>query len=135
MAYRLTAARIHSDLTGSRDLEICYVQNGANNNFFVPLDVDWDTWTREEKIAWVRQELDDYIVQSKIVMAGNFYPDGDPPIIAKNDIENMPGWASWTAQEANDWIEVNVVDLASAKTVLKSIARMVVHLRDIGVER
>jgi len=49
---------------------------------------------------------------------------------AEPSIRNIPGWATWTAQEAEDWIEVNVTDLASAKQVLKALAKMICYLRD-----
>lgn len=44
-------------------------------------------------------------------------------------IENLPGWATWTAQEAADWIYENVVDLGSAIVALESMAKMLVYLR------
>jgi len=59
----------------------------------------------------------------------------DPNILAKEQqgeisAGDIPGWATWTETEALDYIEANVTDLASAKTVLKAMARMVVALRD-----
>lgn len=47
------------------------------------------------------------------------------------NLSNLPGWASWSASEAEQFIETNVTDLASAKTVLISMAKAVVYLRDI----
>jgi hypothetical protein len=41
----------------------------------------------------------------------------------------LPGWATWTADQAADYIEANVVDLATAKEVLKKMAMMLVYLR------
>ena len=58
-----------------------------------------------------------------------------PEADARTGIEALPGWASWTAQEADDWIVANVTDLASAVTVLRAMARMIVHLRDHALER
>jgi predicted RNase H-like HicB family nuclease len=46
------------------------------------------------------------------------------------DIAAIPGWATWTAQEAQDWIDANVTSLASARTALKAMARMLVALRN-----
>lgn len=43
---------------------------------------------------------------------------------------NIPGWATWSESEATDWIDNNVTDLASAKTALRALTRMVVALRD-----
>ena len=43
---------------------------------------------------------------------------------------NIPGWATWTEQESLDWIEANVTNLASAKTVLLAMSRLLVALRN-----
>jgi hypothetical protein len=42
----------------------------------------------------------------------------------------LPGWATWTVQEAEDYIETNVTDLASAKVVLKALAKAIVAIRN-----
>ena len=42
----------------------------------------------------------------------------------------IPGWALWTEQQAIDYITGEVTDLASAKTVLIAMARIIVALRD-----
>lgn len=47
-----------------------------------------------------------------------------------SDAANIPGWATWTAQEAQDWIDANVTNLASARTALKAMARMLLALRN-----
>ena len=49
-------------------------------------------------------------------------------------IDNMPGWADWTAAEASQWIEDNVVDLQSAKRALKAMAKAIMYLRNIAME-
>jgi hypothetical protein len=49
---------------------------------------------------------------------------------AEADFISLPGWASWTAEEAASYIETNVTDLASTKTVLTSMARAIIYLRD-----
>jgi len=49
---------------------------------------------------------------------------------AEPAIRNIPGWATWTAQEAEDYIEADVTDLASAKKVMKAQAKMICYLRD-----
>lgn len=54
---------------------------------------------------------------------------------AKQSFRNMPQWATLTAQEAEDYIINDVTDLASAKVVLRKMAIMLVHLRDITVRR
>lgn len=42
----------------------------------------------------------------------------------------IPGWATWTEQQVIDYINGNVTDLASAKTVLVAMARLLVALRN-----
>jgi len=54
----------------------------------------------------------------------------DPSDSAETDIENIPGWASWTEAQAVAWIEANVTDLASAKAALTAMARLLVALRN-----
>lgn len=49
---------------------------------------------------------------------------------AESEFGNLPGWAHWTPAEAEAWIETNVTDLASAKTVLKNLAKAVLYLRN-----
>lgn len=44
----------------------------------------------------------------------------------------LPGWATFTAAEAEAWITNNVTNLATAITALKAMAKMLVHLRDRG---
>lgn len=47
------------------------------------------------------------------------------------DIEALPGWATFTAQQAEDYIETNVTSLATAKTVMKAMARLLVAERNV----
>ena len=49
-------------------------------------------------------------------------------------IAEVPGWCDWTVEQAEAYIEKNVSDLASAKTVMKKMAEMMILLRD-GVIR
>ena len=49
---------------------------------------------------------------------------------ADQDVGNIPGWATWTAQEAQDWIDANVTNLATARTAFKAMARMLMALRN-----
>lgn len=49
---------------------------------------------------------------------------------ARTGMSSLPGWATWTSQEAVDWVEVNVKDLASAKQCLKAMAKAICYLRD-----
>jgi len=54
--------------------------------------------------------------------------------LAKDDYENLPGWATWTAQEADDYIDTNVTDLASAKVVMRrtSVAPLIMSSAKTG---
>lgn len=47
-------------------------------------------------------------------------------------IAALPGWADFTAAEAEAWITNNVINLATAITALKAMAKMLVYLRDRG---
>lgn len=69
-------------------------------------------------------------------------------IVAKNKWINLPNYATWTAEEAeeyiisqifggwtqaqiDDWIDTNVTTLATAKTAMKSITAEIVDIREI----
>ena len=49
---------------------------------------------------------------------------------AKAQAKNIPGWAAWDEAQAVSYVMDNVTDLASAKTVLVTMAKMLVALRD-----
>lgn len=49
---------------------------------------------------------------------------------SSENIAQVPGWATWDAQQAVDYIENNVVDLASAKQVLRVMAKILIYFRD-----
>lgn len=53
-----------------------------------------------------------------------------PNEAARDGFGALPGWATWTAAEAAQWIQDNVVDLPSAKIALSAMARAIVYLRD-----
>lgn len=52
----------------------------------------------------------------------------------RSQFSALTGWSSWTAAEAESWIETNVTDLASAKNTLKAMAKAIVYLRNISVD-
>ena len=54
---------------------------------------------------------------------------------AKQSFRNMPQWATLTPQEADQYIDDNVNDLASAKVVLRKMAIMLMHLRDVAIRK
>jgi len=49
---------------------------------------------------------------------------------AKAQASAIPNWASWTEIQATDYVDNNVTDLASAKVVLRAMARMMIALRN-----
>jgi hypothetical protein len=66
------------------------------------------------------------------------YPDGtrvplSEPALTDTPSQRaaaIPNWATWSAAEAEDYINTNVTDLAGAKVVLAALAKLVVALRD-----
>jgi len=51
-------------------------------------------------------------------------------VSAEPAISLIPGWSTYSADEATDWIDANVSNLEDAKNVLKKLAKMVCALRD-----
>lgn len=57
---------------------------------------------------------------------------------AKTGMQNLPGWATWTAQQVEDWIVANIGDLSTAAhraaliTAIKAIGKAIIYLRDHG---
>ncbi len=49
---------------------------------------------------------------------------------AKSQVQNIPSWANWTETETLDHIDTNITDLASAKVVIRAMARMLIALRN-----
>ena len=49
---------------------------------------------------------------------------------SKTAMSSLPGWATWSVDEAVAYIDQNVTDLASAKTVQKAMAKAIIYLRD-----
>jgi len=45
-------------------------------------------------------------------------------------VRDIPGYATWTEAEMTAWIETNVTDLASAKTAIIAMAKMITLMRD-----
>jgi hypothetical protein len=117
-------------------VQIVFTVAGEGKTLSLPVPVGWAGWTREEKISWATAEVEDHLVDTTYVLPGQeVFPDNSAPGQAKDDFRVLPGWADWTAAQASDWIDANVVDLASAKTVLTSMAKAIVYLRDIAIEK
>jgi hypothetical protein len=104
-------------------------------SYLFPLPVGWDGWTRQEKIDWATAQVETVLLSHLFVGETVTFPDQAKPVEGKKDYSNLPGWATWTGQEAADWIDTNVTDLASAKVVLESMAKAIIYIRDIVIER
>jgi hypothetical protein len=136
---RLVQARVIDILINDsieKRLQVVVDDNGTQHEIGVPLPDGWDAWTRTEKVQWVRDWITDH-AQTHTYVTGTdvIFPDVDVKEQALSEFENLPGFATWTAQEASDWIESNVVDLDTAKTALSRTARALVYLRDIVIQR
>ncbi len=101
------------------------------------LPENWEVMSRSDKISWGKDYLANHLAQETYQSAEEelVYPDEDIQEISKDDFENLPGWASWTAEEASDWIDANVTDLAAAKIVLQTMAKAIIYLRDVSIEQ
>lgn len=53
-----------------------------------------------------------------------------PALLAQYQLKNEPGWKGWDADTAEQYVIDNVVDLASAKRLLRKMARVIIYLRD-----
>jgi hypothetical protein len=135
--HKIERIRIIDPVLGTRlQLKLSFVSDGIKYAFISEVPVGWDAMTRNEKITWAVGAIDAFLTDNILSLDTEvFYPDIIAPETAKIDFDTLPGWASWTAVEASDWIEANVVDLDSAKVVLKSIAKAIIYIRDIVIER
>jgi hypothetical protein len=92
------------------------------------------------RVDWVGEEPDQATLDAiQAVITAH-----DPLVLSSTEVKdeaattsldsfaNMPDWASWTAQEASDYIDTNVTDLNSAKVVLQKLAMAVIYLRNIN---
>lgn len=117
-------------------LLVTFVDAGVETRLRLELPAGWDTWTRQRKVGWGRQQVADHLLINRYVPGSEIiYPDLAAPETAKGDFENLPGWATWTAAEAEAWISANVTSLATAKIALQAMARAIVYLRDVMIER
>jgi len=55
---------------------------------------------------------------------------GDPARAAKTALGEVPLYATWTEAQGHDFIDATVVDLDSARTVLKGYWTMICLMRD-----
>ena len=49
---------------------------------------------------------------------------------AKSIVQGIPGWSTFSGDEAVTWIDENVVDINDCKVVLKKMAKLLCALRD-----
>jgi len=103
-------------------------------------------------VEWaVNRTMDDEAVatavQKRVTFSATQQPDGTwavdsvdsvetlPADVGRNGLATLPGWASWSAQEAANWIDGSVTDLTSAKAALQAMAKAIVYLRKAVVGR
>lgn len=97
---------------------------------------NWDSLSRAQRVAWVKQQLTNHLISYTYEPSDEvIFPDETAKETAANEFENLPGWATWSALEAENWVETNVTSLATAKTALKAMAKAIVFLRDRVIER
>jgi hypothetical protein len=99
------------------------LQNALNAGFAL-IDLDEREVTQEEYQALMEADPIEQAIKAAI-QAEQAKVDN-----AVSAMKADPNWATWTAQQASDWINTNVTNLAQAKTVLISLAKAVVYLRD-----
>lgn len=98
--------------------------------------IGWEEWAQMEKVAWVKEKIDVHLNTHTYRNADLVvFPDCAGVDMAKDKFDALVNWSSWTADEAVDWIEDNVIGFADAKALLQEMARAIVYLRDIGIER
>lgn len=99
------------------------LQNALNAGYSVEeVEIFWAT---EEEYA--QAQADDPVLQQQ---KAEKEAEQTKVVEAKTGMKNLPGWATWTATQAEEWIEGNVTSLATAKTALKALAKAVIYLRD-----
>ncbi|MEW6184708.1 MAG: hypothetical protein AB1585_03095 [Thermodesulfobacteriota bacterium] len=82
-------------------------------------------WATEEEYAQA-QEADPVLRQQKAEQEAK----QTKVVEAKAGMEELPGWATWTADQVEEWIEGNVKSLADVKRILKNMAKAITYLRD-----
>jgi hypothetical protein len=108
------------------------VDSGTDATITFMAPEGWATMSQQEKIAYGRAQIETHLEAHQYFPgAQREWPEPGTSVRAQLDIENMPGWASWTAQEVADWIEDNVHDSKTTKQTLTKMGQMLVHLRDI----
>ena len=104
---------------------------GARGAVSVEIPEGWGVWGRDAKIQWVKAWVEQHERSHSYLGAGKaVFPDPAARGAALDGFASLPGFASWTAQEAAEWIEANVIDIETAKSALARMARAIVYLRD-----
>lgn len=133
---RLRRVSLEIGLEGHRRLFVELTQNGVPGDFRLAVPEWWNGSNRAEKIMWLKEQVAEYAQAHAFARVSEIiYPNNAAQEQAANDLGNLPGWATWTTEEANSWIKNNVTDLNSAKTILIGMAKAIIYLRDIVMER
>lgn len=119
-------------IAGGNDiLLVDFTESGTSGRLPLEKPGSWDTLTRAQKIAWLKAQCTAALPNGLYNDDGDvIYPDQATQESNNTDFENLPGWSTWTATQAESWIDTNVTDLASAKTALKAMAKAIVYLRN-----
>jgi len=130
---RITEVRRYEEENGDRTIAILFIQDDGVSGQLAfpqpdPLPEDWRAWARE----WITERLQGYTLGRPYDL---LWPHPETADTAQADLENLPGWATWSAAEGQNYIDSNVTDLASAKVVLRSMAAAILHLRDLVIPR
>ncbi|GIK36579.1 MAG: hypothetical protein BroJett011_04120 [Chloroflexota bacterium] len=124
------------DFQETTSLIVTFQEAGAEATISLPLPEQWDTLNRAEKLTWVKQAVITHLLGNTYGGDENeIFPDRLAQEAAADQFEQLPGWATWSAVEAEGWVEANVTNLATAKTALKAMAKAIVYLRDCVIER
>ena len=132
---RLTKAVI-TQVGGERRLETHFSVHGIEASASFVLPDAWDTFGRAQKIAWGKAQVAAHLEGHAYHAAYQaLLPDAAAAEDAKDNFDALPGWATWTPDEARTWIAENVRDLATAKHVIGEMAAAILYLRNIVIER
>lgn len=117
-------------------LAILISVDGHQVRIGLPVPDGWAGMTRQAKLQHCRDALAAHLATHTYAPAlVPIYPDQAARDQAKDGFDALPGWATWTPAEAEDWIAANVHDLATAKQVLGRMAAAIMMLRDVVIER
>lgn len=116
-------------------LVVTFVANGIEVVLPLTQPANFDTMTRAEKVSWGKAQIAAYLSGTNLGSPDGevIYPDNAAQETAADNFDGLNGWATWTAAEAESWINANVTTLATAKVALVAMAKAIVYLRNISI--